>query len=75
LSVVTSNVGIMFTNGLCLHEIADYMADRGTEFLLGDLASIPMYLYSSKRCIKYWISITRMPYNRYFKKCYLMIKL
>jgi len=32
--------------------------------MLCDLARFPMYLYSFKRCIKYWVRITRMPNNR-----------
>ena len=43
--------------------------------VLGDLARFPLYLYSCKRCIKYWIRITRMPNNRLVKKCYVMMKL
>ena len=45
--------------------------------VLGDLARFPLYIYiySCKRCIKYWIRMTRMPYIRLVKKCYVMMKL
>jgi len=45
--------------------------------VLGDLARFPLYIYiySCKRCIKYWIRITRMPNTRLVKKCYVMMKL
>ena len=42
--------------------------------VVGDLAR-SMYVYSCKRCIKYWIRITRMPNTRLVKKWYVMMKL
>jgi len=56
---------------------------RGFKMYLNRLAIIMcwvmlhflLYLYGCKRCIRYWIRITRMPNNRFVKKCYLMMKL
>lgn len=42
--------------------------------VLGDCGRYPMYIASSKRCIKYWLKILEMPEDRYVKKCYKMLR-
>ena len=41
--------------------------------ILGDLGRLPMHIYSSKRCIKYWIRLLSMPRHRYIRLCYEML--
>lgn len=41
--------------------------------VLGDVGRFPMYIYSAKRCIKYWIRLLTLPRNRYIKLCYEML--
>ena len=43
--------------------------------VLGDCGRVPMWIESTKRCIKYWIKILSMPDTRYVKKCYIMLKI
>ena len=43
--------------------------------VLGDCGRVPMWIESSKRCIKYWIKILSIPDTRYVKKCYIMLKI
>ena len=43
--------------------------------MLSDGGHYPVWIESSKRCIKYWIKILSMPDTRYVKKCYTMLKL
>lgn len=38
--------------------------------VLGDCGRYPLYIETSKRALKYWIKILRMPSDRYVKKCY-----
>ena len=40
---------------------------------LGDCNRFPLYIKTFKRCIKYWFKIHKMPYERYVKKCYVMM--
>ena len=40
---------------------------------LGDCYRSPLFIETSKRCIKYWFKILKMPNERYVKKCYLMV--
>lgn len=42
--------------------------------VMDDCARYPIYIYSSKRCIKFWLRILCMSTDRYVKKCYLMLK-
>ena len=41
--------------------------------ILGDLGRFPMYIYSQKRCIKYWLRLINLPDDRYCKMCYNML--
>ena len=45
--------------------------------ILGDNGRYPFNIEASKRCIKCWLKITDtcMPYERYDKICYNMLKL
>ena len=40
---------------------------------LGDCYRFPVFIKTSKRSIKYWFKILKMPNERYVKKCYLMM--
>ena len=41
--------------------------------VLGDTGRYPVHIMSSKKVIKYWIRITKLPHNRYVKLCYNML--
>ena len=41
--------------------------------ILGDSGRYPMYIYASKRCIKYWLRLLCLPRNRYIRLCYEML--
>ena len=41
--------------------------------ILGDTSRFPVQIMSSKRCIKYWLCILKMPRTRYVKLCYEML--
>ena len=41
--------------------------------ILGDTGRFPMYIFSSKRCIKYWLQLLDLPRNRYPRLCYEML--
>lgn len=41
--------------------------------IMGDLARYPMYIYSAKRCIKYWLRLLSLTNDRYVKLCYNML--
>ena len=41
--------------------------------ILGECGRYPIYLYTAKRCIKYWTKLICMPNSRYPKKCYNML--
>ena len=41
--------------------------------ILGDTGRFPVQIISSKRCIKYWLRILKMPRTRYVKLCYEML--
>ena len=41
--------------------------------ILGDLGRYPMYINTSKKCLKFWIRILNMSENRFVKKCYNML--
>ena len=43
--------------------------------IYGDCGRFPMYIYTAKKVIKYWLRILDMPEYRYVKKCYNMMKL
>ena len=42
-------------------------------FVLGECARYPMYITSTKRCLKYWFKILSMDDSRFVKKCYHMM--
>lgn len=41
--------------------------------ILGDTGRFPMSVYSSKRCIKYWVRLLNLPRHRYPRLCYEML--
>ena len=41
--------------------------------ILCDTGRFPVQIISSKRCIKYWLRILKMPRTRYVKLCYEML--
>ena len=41
--------------------------------VLGECGRYPIYLYTAKRCVKYWAKLLNMPNNRYPRKCYDML--
>ena len=41
--------------------------------ILGDLGRYPMYIFASKRCIKFWIRLINLPRDRYTRLCYEML--
>ena len=43
--------------------------------VLGDSGRFPVYIYASKRSIKYWLRIIKLPCHRLVRKCYDMFKL
>ena len=38
-----------------------------------DLGRYLIYVFAAKRCIKYWLPLTKMPYTRYARLCYYML--
>ena len=40
---------------------------------LGDCGRFPMWVESTKRTVKYWLRLLRMPNERYPRKCYNML--
>ena len=42
--------------------------------ILGDLGRFPMYIFSVKRCLSYWLRLLKLPDTRYVKLCYNMLK-
>ena len=42
--------------------------------VLGDCGRFPIWIESTKTCIKYWMKILNMPDSPYVKKCYLLLK-
>ena len=41
--------------------------------VLGECGRYQIFLYTAKRCIKYWTKLLKMPQSRYPKKCYNML--
>ena len=42
--------------------------------ILGDLGRFPIYIYSVKRCLSYWLRLLQLSDTRYVKICYKMLK-
>ena len=42
--------------------------------VLGECGHFPLNNQYNKSCITYWLKILRMAYDRYVKKCYVMLK-
>ena len=49
-------------------------ANSCNDAIMGDLARFPMFINTSKRCIKYWLRILQLPAHRYVRACYEMLK-
>ena len=66
----------------CIENLQTYACKRflnatnGTcnDVILGDLGRYPMYIYTVKSCLSYWIRILKLPDTRYAKCCYKMLK-
>ena len=43
--------------------------------VLSDLGRFPLHINASKRYIKFWLRILKLPINRYARLCYDMLKL
>ena len=41
--------------------------------ILADLSRFPMFIYSARRSIKFWLRILSLPNDRYLKLCYNML--
>jgi len=67
----------------CMENIHVYVCKRSlnaslgscNECILGDCGRFPMYIYSAKMCISYWLRVLKLQEQRYIKLCYNMLSI
>ena len=72
-----------YENRVCIEQIHTYACKRYASAplktcnsaIMGDCGRFPLYIYSSKKCVKYWLRILHLPDHRYVRKCYNMLRL
>ena len=69
------------TNHSCTEQVQMYACKRVlganqnacNDAILADLGRFPMFIYSARRSIKFWLRILSLPNDRYLKLCYNML--
>jgi hypothetical protein len=57
----------------CRKRFLQVNSNACNDAVMDDLGRYPMYIYSSKNCIKYLLRLLKMPNDRYPRLCYNML--